>query len=96
MKQFKDFGIKVQSKAFQGDKIKIERLLNREITVHEYRIENSKFNGKCLWLQISLGDMKYVVFTGSLVLMDTIEQVPKENFPFLTTIIKDNERFEFS
>jgi hypothetical protein len=29
-------------------------------------------------------------------LMDQIEKVPKEKFPFKTTIIKENERFEFT
>lgn len=99
MKSFKDLGIKPPVQTFQGDKIKITRIINREIVVHDYRIENSKFasnNSKCLYLQISISDVKHLVFTGSTVLMETIQQIPKENFPFLTTIIKENERFEFS
>lgn len=98
MKKFKDFGIKTPLQSFVGDKIKIDRIINREITVYDFRVEDSKYgsNRKCLYLQIGIGDLKYVVFTGSTVLIETIQQVPKTEFPFATTIVKDNERFEFS
>lgn len=99
MKQFKDLGIKTELHSFTGDKIKIERILNRKIVVHEFKIENSKFAGgstKCLHLQISIGDVKHVVFTGSTVLMDMIQKVDKADFPFETMIVKENERFEFT
>jgi hypothetical protein len=99
MKQFKDFGIKPALQSMVGDKIKIERIINREITVWDYRIENSKYgngNSKCLYLQISINQTKHVVFTGSTVLIELIEQVPKNEFPFETIIVKENERFEFT
>lgn len=99
MKQFKDFGIKPALRSLTGDKIKMERILNREITVYDYRIEDSKFNknnSKCLYMQIGIGDTKHVVFTGSTVLLELIQQVPKSEFPFTTTIVKENERFEFT
>jgi hypothetical protein len=97
MKQFKDFGITPSINSLTGDKIKIERILNRDIVVHDYRLEDSKYSeGKCLYLQISVGETKHVVFTGSSVLMEMIKQVPKEEFPFKTTIIKENEHYEFT
>ena len=99
MKQFKDFGIKPCVVGFIGDKIKIERILNRAITVHDYKIADSKYdngNGKCLHLQIAIGEIKHVVFTGSSVLMDIIQKVSKDDMPFSTTIVKENERFEFT
>jgi len=100
MKNFKDFGIKTNVKAFSGDKIKISRVLNREIVIHDFKIVDSKYtdagNGKCLYLQISIADVKYVVFTGSIGLMEEIILVPAEGFPFTTTIVEDNERFQFS
>ena len=98
MKQFKEFGIKPPLNGFTGDKIKIDRLLNREISVYDYRLKDSKFEdkGKCLHLQISIGATKHVVFTGSSVLIETIKQVPKSEFPFKTTIVKENEHFEFT
>jgi len=99
MKSFKDFNIKTTSKAFEGDKVKIDRILNKEITVEDYRIENSKYekgNGKCLHMQIVLDSSKRVVFTGSVNLMDIIQQIPSTDFPFKTTIIRENERFQFT
>jgi hypothetical protein len=100
MKQFKDFGITAAVQGFVGDKIKMERILNREVMVCGYKIEVSRFtekgNGKCLHMQIGIGEQKYVVFTGSKVLMDTIDKIPKYEFPFKTTIIKINDHFEFT
>ncbi|MGN6601216.1 MAG: hypothetical protein ACTHK8_02130, partial [Ginsengibacter sp.] len=89
MNDFKDFGIKTKVKSFIGDKIKMSKILNKKITVTDFKIDNSKYsdkgNGKCLHLQIELEDKKHVVFTGSVFLMETIQQVPKEKFPFTTT-----------
>jgi hypothetical protein len=99
MRKFQELGIKPESKGFTGDKIKINRILNKEITVHGYKIEDSKFdrgNKKCLHLSIAVDGQMHVVFTGSGVLMDVISRVPQNEFPFTTTIIKENERFEFS
>ena len=96
MKSFKDFGIKTEDKGFVGDKIKINKILNREIAVLAYKIGDSKYNGKCLHLQIQLGDTKHVVFTGSKNLMESIVMVSKDDFPFKTTIVEENERFEFT
>lgn len=100
MNQFKDLGITPTQKGFQGDKIKIDRILNKQIIVHEFKIENSKFeakgNGKCLYMQIEVDSQKRIVFTGSTVLMDVIERIPKDKFPFQTTIIKEDERLIFS
>ncbi len=90
---------KPQSKSFEGDKIKIDRILNKQITVEAYKIEVSKYDkgtGKCLYIQVLVDGSKRVLFTGSANLMDMINQVPKDKFPFKTTIIKENERFEFT
>jgi hypothetical protein len=51
---------------------------------------------KCLYLQIELNETKHVMFTGSKSLIEMIEQVPKANFPFKTTIITENDRPEFT
>lgn len=100
-KKFSDFGIKPAAKAFVGRKIEIDQILNTEITVHDFRIEDSKFtkdksNNKCLHLQISIGDIKHVVFTGSVCLMDMIQQAPEGALPFVTKIIKDNKQLQFT
>lgn len=99
MKNFKDFGIYSTSKAFVGTKIEIHNILNTDINVHEYRIADSKFQKdkveKCLHLQISIGEIKHVIFSGSVFLIDAIQQVPKDGFPFTTKIVKDNKRYMF-
>lgn len=58
MKKFSELGIRSTQKRLKGEKIKISKILNREITVRDYRLETSKFgknkSGKCLYLQIEL------------------------------------------
>lgn len=97
-KRFSDFGIKSPVQMFTGDKIRIQRILNREIQVHDFRIEPSKFGdtSKCLYLQIEMDGTRYVVFTGSNTLMELIQQVPRAGFPFATTIVQEEQRFEFT
>lgn len=99
MKKFSELGIKPSLPALQGDKIKVDRILNREIIIHGFQLNDSKYdrgNGKCLYMQIEVDGEKRVLFSGSGVLMDTIRQIPKEDFPFETTIVKENERFQFT
>ncbi len=101
IRQFKDFAIKRNSNPqFIGDKISINQILNREITVEYYRIVDSKFtdNGirKRLDLQIIFKDKKRIVFTSALNLIDEIAQVPQDSFPFTATIIEENDRFQFT
>jgi hypothetical protein len=97
MKKFSQLNIKVSQKGFVGDKIKIQKVINREIVVHHYVINDSKhFKGKCLQLQISINDIMHVLFTGSNGLIEGITQVPDGSFPFQTTIINENERYLFT
>lgn len=98
MKQFKDFGIQQTHEGFVGDKIKIDKILNRPIVVYKFKEEDStkKPGTKYLQLQLSIGDTKHVLFTGSKSLMQTIKKVPAADFPFETTIIKPNDFYEFS
>jgi hypothetical protein len=99
MKKFRDMDIKAGDN-FVGDKIKIDKVLNREITVLKHKVETSKYpknkSGKCLHLQIEIAGVKNVVFTGSDVLISQIQQVAEGDFPFSTTIIKSGDHFEFS
>ena len=101
MNTFSQFNIKVESQAFEGDKIKMSKIMNREIVVHHFRIEDSKVfkergSGKCLCLQISFDQRKHVVFTGSTGLIEVIKQVPETGFPFTTTIVEEYERYLFT
>ena len=62
MNTFNDFGITTTQKAFTGNKINIELLFNKEIIVHAYKIEPSKFEGKGdrLVIQFTLNDEKRI------------------------------------
>lgn len=100
MTNFKDLGVNTPSPSLKGDKIETRDVLDTEVTVCDYSIVDSKFtdkgNGKCLRLQLKVEDKDRVLFTGSGVLMDMVEQIPKNKLPFTTKIIKRNRRFEFT
>lgn len=98
-KRFNEFNIKSPAQKFTGDKVRISKILNREITVIDYSLEDSKFSeagSKCLYLQIEINGTKNVIFTGSKSLISQIEQVPKSEFPFLATIEQEDQRFQFT
>lgn len=100
MIDFKDLGITSQPKNLIGDKIKIDRLFNRPIVIEAWRIMKSKYpeqgNGMCLQLQFKLNDEQRVVFTTGIYLQDMISRVPKESFPFKTTIVKHPQGLQFT
>lgn len=98
MFNFRDLGITPKENQFNGKKIEIDDILNTEISVHGFKIEDSKKKQgtKYLTLQIEIELIKRVVFTGSKNLMDLISQVPKDKFPFKTTIKKNDKRLEFT
>jgi hypothetical protein len=101
MNQFRNLGVKpVESQNFIGDKIKMSKLFDKTITVHDYKIEPSKFPKpgceNCMYMQISVKEIKHIVFTTSKYLISTIKQIPKEKFPFETTIIEANDSFQFT
>lgn len=93
MKRFTDFAD--APSVLDGDKIKLDDLINREVTVIGSRITESKFgknkSGKCLTLQIEIDGVHKVVFTGSDVLIGQIEKYGAE-IPFIA-VIKKVERF---
>ena len=83
-----------------GDKIQIDRILNKEIEVIGYKIRPSKFSknksGQCLTLQInSLDGDKRILFTGSDVLIKQIEQYG-DQIPFFATIKKVDKYYTLS
>ena len=97
MKKFSEFNLPPVERAFTGDKIKIGRVLNKPITVHGFKIKDSKYNeGKRLDLQISVAGTKHVLFTGSQVMLEQIQKVPASEFPFEATIVEQDEAYLFS
>jgi len=97
MKRFSDLNIDT-AKSFVGTKVSVDDILNTEIVVEDYRIEDStkKPGTKYLQLQIVLNTIQHVVFTGSGVLMNQIEKASELNgIPFIATIAKINKHYEF-
>ena len=93
MKKFTDFA---KESILDGDRIKIDDVINEEVKIIGYAIKNSKFESeKYLTLQIKKNDKKYVIFTGSYVLIDQIEKY-KNEIPFLTTIRKINKYYSLT
>lgn len=82
-----------------GDKVKIETILNREILITGCSIKRSKYDknssGKFLTLQFELEGKKQVFFTGSDVLIEQLEKYG-EQVPFLATIKKIDRFFTLS
>jgi len=98
MKSFKEFNIAPVLTSFTGDKIKIDKILNTEITVHAFKIEDStvKLGTKRLTLQIEKTGTMHVLFSGSTILQQMILAVAAADFPFTTTIKKESEHLEFT
>lgn len=101
MHKFSDFAIEeMPRKTMDGDHIKVDRILNREIVVHFFDIRISKYpekgNGMCLYIQIELDGIKRVVWTGSVFLQYYIQKVQPSQFPFTAKIVKDNDSYKFA
>ncbi len=98
MERFSDFANVTPQ--LEGDKVKIDNVLNKEIILTGYRIGKSKYGkdgDKYCRIQFkeSEEDNFHVVFTGSLVLIDQLGQADG-HFPFLATIKKQNKYYTLS
>lgn len=100
MNSFSDFNIKPKQSRFIGEKIRMMQILNRDIIVHRYKIKESKFentnSGICLTMQIEVQGEQRVLFTGSRILTEMIQQVPEDKLPFKTIITKVGETYQFN
>ena len=68
----------------------VDDILNKELIITGYKIKESKYpksGPKCLTLQVVLDDKKYVLFTGSVVLLEQMEKY-QDHLPFIATIQK--------
>lgn len=97
MKNFSDFKIVPIIENFVGDKIETKKLLDKEIVVKSFKVGPSNFKdrGDRLDLQIEYKDEDRVVFTSGKYLIQTIEKVPKDCFPFKTKIVELDGHLEF-
>ena len=80
-----------------GNKKRLDDILNREITVVDFRLRKStKRDGtECLQMQFLLDDEVCVLFTGSSVLINQIKEA-KDNIPFVGTVVKMDRYYSFS
>ena len=95
---FSDFAVEEQ--ALEGDKVKIESILNKEIILTRYKIRDSKYsdnNKMCVAVQFYEPDNpeKRIFFTGSGVIQDLLVKY-NDNLPFKTVIKKIDRYFTFT
>jgi hypothetical protein len=93
MKRFSDFA---DENILDGDKKAIEDILNKEIIILNYRIRESRYSdnrdGKYLTLQVEIDGKRYVIFTGSDVLVEQLKRYSNQ-LPFVSTIRKIKKYF---
>ncbi|MEN6421275.1 MAG: hypothetical protein ABFD76_04950 [Smithella sp.] len=96
-KRFSDFA--TEHIPLDGDKIKIDAILNKEIEVLAVRVKPSKYKdkgtGACLTIQFMMDGKKYVVFTGSGILAEQAQRYQAE-VPFLAAIKKIDKYYTFT
>lgn len=93
MNKFSDFA---ETGILEGDKVKLDEVLNNEVVALDYKISGSKYKtNSCLTLQIEYNEEKRVIFTGSQVLIDQIKKY-ESMLPFKTTIKKINKYYTFT
>ena len=96
-KRFSDFA--QESGPMDGAKLKIDDVINREITIIGCKIKESKYSksnsSDCLTIQFEMDDKRYVIFTGSSVLIDQLTKY-KDQMPFITTIKKVDRYYTLS
>lgn len=93
--KFSDFA--ASKMPMPGTKKRIEQILGRDIVVVDFRITESKHrqNSKCLQIQFLMDGEIYIVFTGSVVLLDQIKY-SKDKIPFKTKITKNDNYYSLS
>lgn len=93
--RFSDFA--EESKSFEGDKKKIEDILNKEILIIDFKIKDSKQRQNSLYatIQFRIDDNTFIVFSGSTVLINQLKKY-KENLPFFTIIKRIDKYYTLS
>lgn len=93
--RFSDFA--EEAKVFEGDKKKIDEILNKEILVLDFKTKESKHHRDSQYttIQFKLDDANYILFNGSRVLAEQLEKY-KDNLPFYATIKKIEKYYTFT
>lgn len=97
LKRFSDFA--KEHVSLDGEKVKIDSILDVELEIIAFRINQSKFNSKgnnsCLTIQFIKEGKKYITFTGSGVLLDQAKMYSDE-LPFIARIRKIDRYYTLS
>jgi len=93
--RFSDFAN--ESKPFEGDKKKIEDILNQEILIIDFKVKESKHhkNTEYVTIQFKIDNILYIAFTGSNVLIEQLNKYT-DNIPFYTSIKKIDKYYIFT
>lgn len=93
--RFSDFA--EEAKAFDGDKKKIDEILNQEILVIDFKMKESKHHRDTQYvtLQFKIDNTTFILFNGSRVLADQLEKY-KDNLPFYAIIKKIDKYYTFT
>jgi hypothetical protein len=96
-KRFSEFATEITP--LDGAKMKIDSVINKEILVTGFKVRGSKFtdegSGRCLTLQFALDAQRYVLFSGSSILIEQVEKYGSE-IPFLATIKRIDRYYTLS
>jgi len=93
--RFGDFA--EEANIFEGDKKRIDDILNNEILVLGFKIKDSKQREGTSYatVQFKLDGDEHILFTGSTVLIDQLEKY-KSTIPFYATIKKIDKYYTFT
>jgi len=96
LKKFADIA---KEQVLDGDKIRIDDVINTEIIILKYAVKESRYSknksGEYLTLQVEMDGKRHVIFTGSDVLIDQLKQYGEE-LPFKATIRKINRYYSLT
>lgn len=92
--RFSDFVIE---EVFDGEKKRIDDVLNQEILILKFKIKDSTKRKGTLYatIQFRLQDEEFVLFTGSNVIIDQLKRY-EEHLPFFTTLKKIDRYYTMS
>ncbi len=94
MDRFSDFAD--APNVLDGDKLKIESILNKELTILGFKVSKGKHNTeRCLTLHVNTDGGHRVIFTGSEVLISQMETYG-DRCPFVATIRKIDKYYTLS
>jgi len=98
MKQFSE--ISKEEPRLEGDKVKLDDILNQEIIIHGFTLAHSSFSknksGQYITVQFSKPEsQKQIFFSGSDVLIDQLQRY-KADIPFSVVIKKVNKYYTLS